>query len=102
MDTELKAQAETQAIICSVFANPRRVMILWSLAEKEKSVTEIAQAIGASLQSTSQHLNLMKGLHILESHREGKTVFYRITQNEILQGCASMVPEKSRSQHRIV
>ena len=52
--------AESQSALCSVFANPKRVLILWSLAEHEKAVSAIAHSIDASLQNTSQHLSLMK------------------------------------------
>ena len=96
MNAEQEALAERRAALCSVFANAKRVMILWSLAEQERSVTEIALAIDASLQSTSQHLRLMKRRSILESRREGQTVFYRITQNELLQGCVLMESQARR------
>ncbi len=98
MNAEQESRAESRAAICSIFANAKRVLILWSLAEQEKSVTEIALAIGASLQSTSQHLSLMKRHSILESRREGQTVYYRIAQNESLQGCGLIGPAKRRSQ----
>ena len=87
MEPEMSVMAESQAAICSVFANPKRVMILWSLVEQEKSVTEIAQVIGASLQSTSQHLHLMKKMGILDSRRDGQTIYYRIVRNELTKRC---------------
>ena len=90
MNAEQEIRAENRAAICSIFANAKRVLIIWSLAEQEKSVTEIALAIGASLQSTSQHLGLMKKHSILESRRDGQTVYYRIAQNVSLQGCVLM------------
>jgi DNA-binding transcriptional ArsR family regulator len=48
------------------------------LANGEKSVTDIADAVGASLQSTSQHLRLMRETGILESRREGQLILYRL------------------------
>ena len=97
MNAEQKALAESRAAICRVFANAKRVMILWSLAEQEKSVTEIALSIDASLQNTSQHLHLMKRRCILESRRDGQTIYYRIAENELLQGCMLMEAQKSRN-----
>ncbi len=93
MDSKLRALAENQAAICSVFANAKRVMILWSIAEYEKSVTEIAQDIDASMQSTSQHLHLMKRHDILKSRREGQTIYYRIGDNELFRFCGLLSPE---------
>jgi DNA-binding transcriptional ArsR family regulator len=84
---EIQALAERQALLCKVFSSTQRVLILWFLAEKEKTVSEIAEAIGASLPSTSQHLHLMELSHILESRRERQNIYYRIANNELLQSC---------------
>jgi ArsR family transcriptional regulator, virulence genes transcriptional regulator len=84
---EIQELAERQALLCKVFSSAQRVLILWFLAEKEKTVSEIAEAIGASLPSTSQHLHLMELNHILESRRERQNIYYRIADNELLQSC---------------
>ncbi len=51
------------------------------------SVGEIASVIDSSLQNTSQHLRLMRDKDILTSRRDGNTVYYRIKQNELMEGC---------------
>ena len=84
---EQRASAESQASICSIFANPKRVLILWSLEDHEKSVGEIASTIEASLQCTSQHLRLMKEMGILGSRRDGQTIYYRIVENGLTERC---------------
>jgi ArsR family transcriptional regulator, virulence genes transcriptional regulator len=91
MPTEIQELAEHQALLCKVFSNAQRVLILWFLAEKERTVSEIAEAIGASLPSTSQHLHLMELSHILESRREKHHIYYRVPQNELLQTCLVLV-----------
>jgi DNA-binding transcriptional ArsR family regulator len=87
MDPEQKVLAENQAAVCSVFANPKRILILWTIADQEKSVSEIASIVGTSLQSTSQHLRLMRERGILNSRREGQTIYYFIAQNEAAEMC---------------
>ncbi|MCB8978836.1 MAG: winged helix-turn-helix transcriptional regulator [Ardenticatenaceae bacterium] len=91
MDGELRALAESQAAICSVFANPRRVLIIWTLAEQEKSVSEIAATVGLSLQNTSQHLHLMKEKGVLDSRRDAQTIYYRIAENELAKSCPLLI-----------
>lgn len=86
-DVDLKALAQSQASICSVFANAKRVMILWSVAEQEKSVGEIAAEIEASMQCTSQHLRLMKDMGILGSRRDGQTIYYYIVPSRLTEQC---------------
>jgi DNA-binding transcriptional ArsR family regulator len=86
-DAKLLELAESQAAICGVFGNAKRLLILWTLGKREMSVSEIASAIDCSLQNTSQHLRLMKDKDILASRREGHTMYYRIKPNEVVEGC---------------
>ncbi|MCB8920298.1 MAG: winged helix-turn-helix transcriptional regulator [Ardenticatenaceae bacterium] len=87
MNAAYKALAEKQAAVCSVFANPTRVLILWALADGERPVSDIAMAVEASLQNTSQHLRLMKERGILKSRREAQTIYYHIVENENTESC---------------
>lgn len=87
MNAEIKQLAARQAAICRVFSNPRRILILWLLVDQERSVGEIALAIDASLQNTSQHLRLMKKRGILDSRREAQTIYYSICDNEAPETC---------------
>jgi DNA-binding transcriptional ArsR family regulator len=73
-----KRHAKKQAEICRVFANPTRILILWALADGEKSVGELAETVNASLQSTSQHLRMMRQMKIVVSQRKGQMVYYQI------------------------
>ena len=79
--------AGRQAMLCKVFSNAQRILILWLLAEKERTVSEIAEAIHASLPSTSQHLHLMELSNILVSRRERQNIYYHLAENELLQNC---------------
>ncbi len=87
IEAELRELAKSQAGVCGVFGNAKRVLILWALGEREMSVSEIASTIECSLQNTSQHLRLMKEKDILTSRREGQTIYYRIKPNEFMEGC---------------
>jgi DNA-binding transcriptional ArsR family regulator len=86
-DSTTQLLAERQAEVCRVFANPKRILILWFLKEHERSVGEIAQLVGASLQSTSQHLRVMKQANLLTSHRDGQTIYYRVSRDGVESRC---------------
>lgn len=77
--------------MCRVFGNTSRVLILWALSEGEMSVSDIATAIDTSMQNASQHLRLMKDKRILSCRREGSTVYYRVNQNDMLEGCRHLL-----------
>jgi DNA-binding transcriptional ArsR family regulator len=85
VDAERFRQAETLANTFRTFNCARRILILWALEDAEMSVGQIADAIGASAQNTSQHLQMMKERGILASRREGQTIFYQITDPNLLK-----------------
>ena len=90
MQVDIVELAKDQAQVCRVFGNPSRVLILWALGERELCVSDIASAIECSLQSTSQHLHLMKDKGILTSRRNGQTIYYRVNYGEHLADCGLM------------
>ncbi|MCL4528579.1 MAG: metalloregulator ArsR/SmtB family transcription factor [Chloroflexi bacterium] len=91
LSPEVQDLAERQAALCKIFSSAQRVLILWFLAEKERTVSEIAEAIGASLPSSSQHLRLMELNNILESRRERQNIYYRIADTDLLRNCLVLV-----------
>ena len=84
---ELAGLAKEVADINRIFSNEKRLMIFWLLAQHEMSVNDLAEAIDTSIQNTSQHLRLMKANNILDSHRNGQSILYRIADSEISQYC---------------
>lgn len=93
MNAKFKDLAEQQADIYRVFGNATRLRILWSLADQELSVGEIAAAAETSLQNTSQHLRLMQNKGILTSRRESQTIYYRIADIEMMRRYLSQLEE---------
>jgi DNA-binding transcriptional ArsR family regulator len=87
LSAEVQVLAQRQAALCKVFGSVQRVLILWFLAERERTVSEIAGALGATLPSTSQHLHLMELHNVLESRREKQNIYYRLADNDLLRGC---------------
>ena len=87
MDITLKELAIRQAKLCKLFGNATRILILWSIVEGERPVSEIADEVGTSLQNISQHLSLLKEHNIVSARRDGQTIYYRIADHELLMDC---------------
>lgn len=87
---EQEQQADQQANYCRIFANARRIMILWALLERELSVGEIAEEVGTTLQNVSQHLRLMKEYQVVSSRRNGQTIYYRLNEDVLAQHCQGL------------
>ncbi len=58
-------------------------MILCQLTEGEKSVGELAEAIGARETAVSQQLAVLRRERIVKPRREGQTMFYRIIRQDV-------------------
>ena len=99
-EIEPRKLAELQAEIYRIFSHSYRIQIFWLLMEKEMSVNELAEAIEASVQNTSQHLRLMKAARILDTRRDGQTIFYRIADSTI-GGYCKRILEKNLAEFRM-
>ena len=62
-------------------AEPTRLRLLALCAEAELAVTELTQAVGQSQPRVSRHLKVLSDAGLVERHREGTWVFYRMTEN---------------------
>jgi len=98
--TEVKQLAESQAEIYRIFSNSNRIQIFWLLMEDEMSVNDIAEAIDASVHNTSQHLRLMTTENILDTRRDGQTIYYRIADNDFGSYCRRIL-EKNLAEFRM-
>ena len=98
MDAQILEFARQQAEICKIFGNINRILILWALGNRERSVGDIAEAIDSSLQNTSQHLRLMKDKGILTTKREGSTVYYEY-QHDPSNGICPRLLEAGKHIH---
>ena len=78
---------DEQAEIFQLLSNASRILIMKTLQNQEKSVGEIAEEIGATLQNTSQHLRLMKDKGFVEFRREGQTVYYQLATSPLGEKC---------------
>ncbi|MDA8334037.1 MAG: metalloregulator ArsR/SmtB family transcription factor [Peptococcaceae bacterium] len=65
------------------FANPVRVEILCVLRDGEKSVGEIAQAVGAKQSNISQQLQILQSKGYLAKRRDERNIYYRVQKTEI-------------------
>lgn len=86
--SELAPVFKIHAEFCKGLANEHRLAIMYALGSGEMCVTDIAAEIGMSIHSTSQHLRKLNESLLLESRRQGKSVYYRIANEKYARGCA--------------
>ena len=78
----LNAKAEEASALLSAMANGKRLMVLCSLLEGEKSVGQLAEIVGLSQAALSQHLSKMRSLRLVGTRRDAQTIYYRLTSHE--------------------
>ena len=72
-------EVDELAALFRVLANDTRLRILHSIARAgEASVSDIAEEIGASTQSVSNHLQRMADQEVVATRRDGNRIYYRL------------------------
>jgi DNA-binding transcriptional ArsR family regulator len=73
-------QAQQAAILLKQVSARTRLQIVLTLAEGEKHVGAICDALNQSQPAISHHLALLRHGRIIAPHRQGKNRFYALTE----------------------
>jgi DNA-binding transcriptional ArsR family regulator len=83
MDLETMQTSATRASdMLKLLGHPHRLMVLCELKMGEKSVSELANKVGVSQSPLSQHLARMRYENVVETRRDGQTVYYSLKEGE--------------------
>jgi DNA-binding transcriptional ArsR family regulator len=86
MNTSLEEEInQLHADFCSALAEPKRLLIIYSLAESPKHVTELADTLGASQPVISRHLKILRERGMVSAERSGSTVSYTLVDPRIIE-----------------
>lgn len=66
------------------FSDTSRVRILSALLDGEKNVGALARLVNISESAVSHHLRALRQTHIVTARRDGKEVYYSITDPHIV------------------
>jgi DNA-binding transcriptional ArsR family regulator len=72
-----------KATLFRVLGHPARVRILELLAAGERSVGSLQAELGLDSGGTSQHLAALRRIGVVDSRREGTTVYYRVDDDRV-------------------
>ena len=87
---KLEANALRACNLLKAMANPARLMVLCQIADGEKSVNELAQAVGLSQSGLSQHLTVLRNKNLVTTRRDGQTIFYSLASAEAASVMATL------------
>jgi|SRR5579859_1500746 len=68
-------------------AEPMRIRLLDQLRNRDATVSELADALGASAQNVSKHLALLADTGLLARRKQGNHVYYSIADDSVFELC---------------
>ncbi|MHC1739517.1 MAG: ArsR/SmtB family transcription factor [Anaerolineaceae bacterium] len=83
-DTLREEVTRLHAQICSGLADPNRIMIIYSLADGSRNVTEIAATVELPQPTVSRHLKILRERGIVRSERNGQSINYQLSDKRVV------------------
>lgn len=81
----MSEQCDSTSRVLKSLAHPQRLQLLCFLSERDHTVSELETLCGASQSLLSQFLQRMKSEGLVGARRDGKFVFYSITDPKVLK-----------------
>ena len=78
-------QVDLAVEVFRMLSDATRIQLLWALIDRELSVNELADHVGKTPASVSQHLAKLRMTRLVQTRREGTSVYYRLENNHIAQ-----------------
>lgn len=75
---------QLHAEICQALSDPKRISILYALADGRKNVGQIASDLGLDQPTTSRHLKVLRDRLMVNTEREGSNIFYSIADRRVI------------------
>jgi ArsR family transcriptional regulator len=74
-----------EADLCSAFADPTRILMLYTLDEQPLNVGELASELNISQSATSRHLKVLRDRGLVIATRQGTSIQYRLADQRLIQ-----------------
>lgn len=90
--------------LLSILGNPFRIQILYEIGRGEACVCHLEQTLQKRQPYISQHLSVLRDMGVLKTRREGRYIFYRISDLavfDLLEGAAALQGMEPREMPEI-
>ena len=85
MNRSLEAEIhQLHAEICQALSDPKRIAILYELADGRRNVGELASGLGLDQTTTSRHLKVLRERSMVVAEREGPNVYYSLIDRRVI------------------
>jgi ArsR family transcriptional regulator len=76
---------QMHAELCGGLADPTRLMILYTLFDGPRNVSELCASLELSQPAASRHLKILRDRGLVQAKRDGQTVLYTLSDTRIIQ-----------------
>jgi ArsR family transcriptional regulator len=77
--------SQMEADLCSAFADPTRILILYALDERPRNVTELTLELQITQPAASRHLKVLRDRGLVVADRQGTTVTYHLSDQRLIE-----------------
>ncbi|KFK95707.1 MULTISPECIES: metalloregulator ArsR/SmtB family transcription factor [unclassified Serratia (in: enterobacteria)] len=81
---KMRDAASSAVTVLRALANDDRLLLLCHLSQGEASVGQMESILGIGQPTLSQQLGVMRRMQLVATRREGKQIFYRIDDPNVL------------------
>ena len=86
MNKTLEAEiTQLHAEICGGLADPNRIMILYTLSQNPRNVTELCNELDMPQPLVSRHLKILRERGMVTSERRGTVILYSLGDTRLIQ-----------------
>jgi DNA-binding transcriptional ArsR family regulator len=76
--------SQLHADICSALADPKRILLIYALAERPRSVNDLADELNISQPAASRSLKVLRERGLVVAQRQGTTLEYHLTDMRLV------------------
>lgn len=71
--------------ICPAMGDPKRMLLLYQLAEGEQTVTQLIEILALPQSTVSRHLAMLRENRLVNTRRQGTSIYYSLADERILK-----------------
>ena len=77
--------SQLEADFCSALSDPNRLLILYTLNDGPRNVTELTNELNINQPTTSRHLKILREHGLVHTTRQGTSITYEISDKRLIQ-----------------
>jgi DNA-binding transcriptional ArsR family regulator len=77
--------SQLEADFCSALSDPNRLLILYTLNDGPRNVTELTSELNLNQPTASRHLKVLREHGLVHTTRQGTSITYEISDRRLIQ-----------------